>query len=104
MVLCANICSCLWQKFGEGVMGRGIFLFSRDLAGHAPQQADWALRWHWTCYRPTQAQADSGACCTDEIETGVGADGLVYDTGMHTTHGCGKGDLGRAKSTTELPT
>jgi len=45
----------LGQKFGDGVMGRrqkiGIFLYSRDLFGHVPQQADWALQWHWTGYR-----------------------------------------------------
>jgi len=50
-------------------MGRGqknyIFPFSRDLDGHAPRQADWALR----------------------LETGVGADGPVHDTCTHTTHG-----------------
>jgi len=38
-------------------MGRGqkigIFLFSQVLAGHAPQQVVWALRWHWTGYRCT---------------------------------------------------
>jgi len=43
---CKNLC-VFGQKFGEGVMGRGqkigFFLFPRDLAEHAPQQADWAL-------------------------------------------------------------
>jgi len=46
MVSGVKICACLGQKFEEGVMGRGkkigIF-FSGDLAGHAPQQTDWAL-------------------------------------------------------------
>jgi len=37
----------------------------------------------------TLAQADN-AHCADEIETGVGADGPVNDTGTHTTHGHGK--------------
>jgi len=47
MVLRAKICACLGQKFGEGVMDKGqkigIILFSRELAGHVLQQADWAL-------------------------------------------------------------
>jgi len=37
----------------------------------------------------TQAQADN-AHCADEIETDVGADGPVHDTGTHTIHGYGK--------------
>jgi len=72
-------------------MGRGqkigIFLFSQDLVGHMPQQADWPLRWHWTGYKCTQLQADN-VHCTDGTETGVGvdADGPVHDTGTHTKH------------------
>jgi len=52
-----------------------------------------------------QAQVDN-AHCTDEIETGFGADGPVHDTGTHTrhTHEYGERDLGRAKSGTGLPT
>jgi len=45
-------------------MGRGekigFFLFSRDLAGHALQQADWALALD-RLYAHKQAQADN-AC------------------------------------------
>jgi len=37
----------------------------------------------------TLAQADN-AHRADEIETSVGADGPVHDTGTHSTHGYGK--------------
>jgi len=89
MVLRARICVCLEHKLGEGVMGKSqkivISLFSRDLADHAPQQAAWALQWALDrLWVHTQVQADN-AHFTDEIETGVGADGLVHDTSMHTT-------------------
>jgi len=69
----------------------GIFLFSRDFAGHVPQQADWALRWHWTGCRHTHRGRQTVRIAQMKlIETGVGADTLVHDTGARTTHIYGK--------------
>jgi len=62
MVLPAKILCVFGKKIEEEVMGRSQKIgisFSRDLADHAPQQADWALRRHWTGYRRIQAQADN---------------------------------------------
>jgi len=36
------------------------------------------------------ARTDAGIQCADEIETGIGADGVVHYTSTHTTHGYGK--------------
>jgi len=45
------------------------------------------------------AHTGAGGQCADALETGVGADGPVHDTGMYATQ-----SLWRAKSGTGLPT
>jgi len=88
MVLCAKICVCLGQKFGEGVMGRGQKI---DIFSHGTLPAMCHSKQIGHCDGTGQAigthtvQADN-AHCADEIETGTDADGPVYDTGTHTTH------------------